>query len=624
VTYKTLLLACLATFITPLSIAQTPGGDVRLTNDFPGSSGYISAYTLATGNAYTDAVLNECSIARGRQNEPAVEVDPRNTRVLIGSSNDYCGVYSTVVNGTPVALGPIWLGYYRSENGGASFQSSLVPGYPGDVSPFAALAQIRTASAGDPVIAWDGHGRVFFGSESSGDPAGTAKTFGDEWVARYENPDGEGGNTINDGKAYRGTTRVAKGSSAPNLLGKFNDKTSIQADHTGGPCDGNVYFSWSRFTGVGNSNIYFARSTDHGVTFSNPTLITSSVKNVQDPDISVTGNGHVYVTFDQGETNSGQPDAVVIAKSTDCGQTFSKPQVVTTFIPYVPLDVAAPQPIPIPTASLDDPLFESEVSAPGSIARDCGDFADRCVSGFTFPRGGTSPRSTADQQDKTNEFVYIVYDPSKPGTLVSTGTTFFTTGVPGQGSQAGVFFTRYDGATGSTTTPALIDNEPTGHQFFADISSEGGVLHVLWWDSRLDPNYSPARPIGNNAAGVVAPSLDVFAAKSTDHGATWTGLTRITDVTSNAGYEQFDNRQIPFAGDYLWITSIGSFSFGTWTDWRNTVQGADPRETPEDEDAASADVHQCRVFSALIGAWSGDLCPHEGGIDQNIYGDYTP
>jgi hypothetical protein len=46
-----------------------------------------------------------------------------------------------------------------------------------------------------------------------------------------------------------------------------------------------------------------------------------------------------------------------------------------------------------------------------------------------------------------------------------------------------------------------------------------------------------------------------------------------------ANYEQFDNRSLPFAGDYLWITSLGNFSFGTWTDYRNTVQGMDQRET---------------------------------------------
>src|SRR5207245_7659349 len=138
------------------------------------------------------------------KHEPAVAVDPRNTNVLIGSCNDYCGVYVGGTPSAPAATGPIWLGYYRSENGGASFQSSLVPGYPGDTSPYAALAQVRTASAGDPVIAWDKHGRVFMGSESSGDPEGTAKTMGDVWVARYVNSGGPAG-TLNDGKQYQGT-----------------------------------------------------------------------------------------------------------------------------------------------------------------------------------------------------------------------------------------------------------------------------------------------------------------------------------------------------------------------------------------------------------------------------------
>src|SRR5437763_14647033 len=255
----------------------------RLPNDTGANGGYVSAYTLATGNPYTDATLGECSISHGRQNEPAIAVDPRNTSVLLGSSNDYCGVYNRGI--AAGAVGPIWLGYYRSENGGASFISSLLPGNPADTSPYAALSQARTSSAGDPGIAWDAHGRAFFGSESSGDPAGTAKTFGDVWVARYRNPDGaDAPTTARDGLEYYGTTVVASGSSAPNLLGKFHDKTSIEADRTGGRCDGNVYFAWARFTGnVGQSNIYVSRSPHHGATFSNPQLLTSQVKNVQDP-----------------------------------------------------------------------------------------------------------------------------------------------------------------------------------------------------------------------------------------------------------------------------------------------------------------------------------------------------
>src|SRR5260370_2298257 len=137
------------------AVPRSSGQNVRLTNDFQPGGGYTSAYTLATGISYRELGLNECSKSGGRQNEPAVAVDPRDTAVLIGSSNDYCGVYDvTSSSGVPLPLGPIWLGYYRSENGAASFRSSLVPGYPGDTSPYAALAQVRTASAGDPVVAW--------------------------------------------------------------------------------------------------------------------------------------------------------------------------------------------------------------------------------------------------------------------------------------------------------------------------------------------------------------------------------------------------------------------------------------------------------------------------------------
>jgi hypothetical protein len=592
-------------------------GDVRLTNDV--NNGYISAYTLATGIAYTDNTLDECKVARARQNEPAVEYDPRNSNVLIGSSNDYCGVYQPPGSATPSPVGPIWLGYYRSENGGSSFQSSLVPGYPDDHSPYAANAHIRTASSGDPVIAWDNHGRAFMGSESSDDPAGTTKTFGDVWVAVYDNPDGQTGNTANDGKRFVRSEVVNKGSSAPNLLGVFNDKTSIEADRTGGSCDGNVYFAWSRFTANGTNNIYISRSTDHGASWSRPRSLTAVAQDVQFPDISVTANGHVYVTFRQFERKNGQAPAIDIAKSTDCGATFGAATTIQTFIPYDASDVSDPE--ATPAGNPADAPFNEE-SADGGNARNCGDFDSHCASGYTFFRRDTQVRSTADQADAAHEWIYIVYDPSKPGTQVDTGTTYGSIDT-GKGSQSGVYFLRYDGATGQKTTPGLIDNQAVGHQLFPDISAGGGgVLHAIWWDSRNDPNYSPARPIGNDANGVTGPSLDAYGAMSTTNGNSWSGATRLSATTSNPNYEQFANRTIPFAGDYLWVTSHGTTAFAVWTDWRNTVAGADPREAKaEDNDAA--DVKQCRTFSSTSG-WSGDTCPHDGGLDQDIYGAPAP
>ena len=281
-------------------------------------------------------------------------------------------------------------------------------------------------------------------------------------------------------------------------------------------------------------------------------------------------------------------------------------------------------------AQPDDLLF-GEVDAQSSRARDCGDFGDACTSGYTFFRRDTQVRSTADQLDSSREWIYLVYDATKPGTLAATGTTYGTVG-PRVGGQAATFFLRYNGADGTHTTPTVIDNQLAGHQVFPDISADGGVLHSIWWDSRLDPCYSVTRPIGNCAGpSTTTASLDVFGAISTDHGTTWTEKTRISDVSTNPNYEQFDNRAVPFAGDYLWVTSLGSFAYTTWTDWRNTVQGADPRETPEDADATTSDVVQCRVTLTrtdkkgnTIKSWSGDRCPHAGGIDQNIYGDLAP
>jgi hypothetical protein len=591
--------------------AEAGPANARLTND---NSSYVSDYTLVTGQPYTDAVLTACSQSRGRQNEPAVAVDPRNPQVIVGSSNDYCGVFAA--DGTFIGLGDVWLGYYRSENGGASFISSLVPGYQGDTSPYAARAHVRTADSGDPVLAWDNHGRLFAGSESSTNPERPTQTFGDVWVGTYENPNGTNGATTNDGKEFIRSVDVATGSSAPNLLGVFHDKTAIEVDRTGGPCDGYVYFAWARFTGGGpsgyNSSVYFVRSTDHGRTFSAPQKLSQTVHDIQFPDISVTGNGHVYVTYRQFSDvrSNSSTDAIVYNASTNCGATFSAPHLVQAFEPYDPTD-----------------LYDS-----GDIAGFCGDFAFHCQSGYTFMRGGTQVRATADQHDTAHDYVYVVYDPSIPGTEIPSGTTYGSVtseDLPAKyhrniGSQSGIYFFRLNAATGAHTTPVLIDDPRThgGLQRFPDISVDAGSMHALWWDSRNDSCYDPRRPIGNCADGSTVASLDAFGAAGSTATLAWSPAMRLSTVSSNPNWEQFGGRAFPFGGDYIYISSVGTTSYGVWTDWRNVVPGADPREAG-DSDADAADVHQCRTQNP-DGSFSRDTCPYAGGLDQNIYGDVTP
>jgi hypothetical protein len=82
----------------------------------------------------------------------------------------------------------------------------------------------------------------------------------------------------------------------------------------------------------------------------------------------------------------------------------------------------------------------------------------------------------------------------------------------------------------------------------------------------------------------------------------------------------FGDRQIPFQGDYNWISlaerADGSlFGYFTWTDNRDVVEGTDPREAEQD----GFDVLQCRT--ATDGVFSADTCANAGGLDQNIYGN---
>ena len=118
------------------------------------------------------------------------------------------------------------------------------------------------------------------------------------------------------------------------------------------------------------------------------------------------------------------------------------------------------------------------------------------------------------------------------------------------------------------------------------------------------------------------PSVDAFGASGSTATLAWSSSTRLSTVTSNPNREQFGGRTVPFGGDYLYVSSVGAFSYGVWTDWRDVVAGADPREGG-DSDADAADVKQCRTQNA-DGSFTADTCPYAGGLDQNIYGDVMP
>ena len=68
-----------------------------------------------------------------RQNEPSMAVSSRTPEHLMGGANDYRTV--DIPNPeAPNILGDAWLGVYTTLDGGETWKSTLLPGYPQDTS----------------------------------------------------------------------------------------------------------------------------------------------------------------------------------------------------------------------------------------------------------------------------------------------------------------------------------------------------------------------------------------------------------------------------------------------------------------------------------------------------------
>ncbi|MEL7313255.1 MAG: hypothetical protein AAFN07_17200, partial [Pseudomonadota bacterium] len=98
-----------------------------------------------------------------QQNEPSVAYSSRNNLHLLAGANDYRAVD---VPGLPGGqeTGDSWLSYYWSTNGGASWQSTLIPGYPQDPSCLGPNPPVLCgyAAGADPVVRAGVNGMFYY------------------------------------------------------------------------------------------------------------------------------------------------------------------------------------------------------------------------------------------------------------------------------------------------------------------------------------------------------------------------------------------------------------------------------------------------------------------------------
>ena len=200
--------------------------------------------------------MAKCGTGRREQNEPTVAIDPHLPSVVAAGANDYC---------TTVTTGETWLGYYRSTDGGGSWQDSILPGDPSDDSADGRSSPTRgrCSSGSDPSMSFDPVGRLFYGFicfQRLGRLGEKGTANSSTFVATYDQ----------DGSRYVRTALVGKGSRSAD-----EDKINLAVDQTNGRYSGNVYTAWVEIApptpgGFPQDLLRFARSTDHGRTFSAP------------------------------------------------------------------------------------------------------------------------------------------------------------------------------------------------------------------------------------------------------------------------------------------------------------------------------------------------------------------
>ncbi len=539
--------------------------------------------------------------SRRQANEPFTVIDPTDPMTVVAGWNDYC----------QTDIGAGWQGFAYSRDGGQNWVDSFVPGYPADTSAEGMASPLhgRNTEAGDPIAAFDNDGNLYVGGISF-NRAGAIN--GHVYVASYAANDvAIPGDTPDYPVDYLRTRIVGRGTPSRNFQGIFQDKPMLEVDRTGGGDDGNVYVCWSRFTGFGHNKIQFSRSTNGGVTFSRPINLTAHGKtgSVQGCDIAVEGDGDVYVTFRTfADPSVPAENALYFVRSTNGGASFGRPHKIRSIVPYAPAD---------PT-------------------RDCGDGPFLCRSEFVFARTPLEPRVTADQNSSSNG-VHLVYNEVDPETIVDSTTTYSSAG-GGRVGRSVVYVVSSTNNGRDWSEPVAVDEAAgMGHQFFPDIDALNGVLAAVWQDSRTDPCYSVQLPMGNTADATACGTevVNTFVASSTDGAATWSASLKISSVGHQPNYEMFGSRDIPFQGDYNWISIAqvggGLEAYASWTDNRDVVPGTDPREAEQD----GFDVLQCRIdlgeeedASGFDGPraradqpFSGDNCGNAGGLDQNIYGN---
>lgn len=443
-----------------------------LLNQSASTSGHTQNGSLSVG-ANVD-VSNEDT----PQSETAITINPNNTSVLVGGSNE---IVRLPMRG------------YFSTNGGSSWGAVDLP-----LPPAATTNGVDFGS--DPGVAFDTRGNVYYSY---------IVVFFNRSFASIQGTEMAVAKSTDGGKTWPQVTYFNFNSGS----GKFNDKPMIAVDaNPTSPFRDSVYVAWdnaSNNQGKSSANdaLLFSRSTDGGLTFSTPLAVNNlngGPSSVIGADPFVGPNGEVYVAWHDVQNN-----LLAVNRSLDGGATFGQPATiaptVVVFDDGIPA-MASRRALLYPACDADrsgganhGTLYCSwmdETPANGTdifVARSI----DRAASWGAPVRVNDDP--TGVRKDQFNQWLAV--DPITGSVNVSwndarndpadTKTDIYF----GQSTNGGVSF-----AANLKVTPATSDESAAnpyadaGNQYgdYEGITAYGGHIHPIWTDGRFDATIDPA------------------------------------------------------------------------------------------------------------------------------------
>jgi Neuraminidase (sialidase) len=320
------------------------------------------------------------------------------------------------------------------------------------------------------------------------------------------------------------------------------------------------------------SAITVSRSFDKGETWQTHFVIQDDEPSVfHDKEwIAVGPDGVVYVVWARYRYGQGGPGGylespIVISKSTDQGQTWSQPQVISAG-PYS--QFATPVVTEDGIIYVSYELWNNPIGTSGGRA-------------FVA-------KSTDGGQTWTNHFVALINDLPNP----LPGSAFRVASYPvldvgddgtlhmvwsnWQSGSGDIVYTQSSDGADTWSQPVKINQESVrSDQFFQWIDASGDYVHVGFVDRQYTDDAI----------------LDHSYVVSADGGDTWSQTERVTSASSRSNASQFGaNCTGEFIGDYTGIVADGSTAHILWMDGRPGTQPTSPSGDNDDQDAYHATV----------------------------------